>query len=96
MHKSIRWEAGTTDDEHMTRPPDLSETNWEEERSAIQDEKEDTYLDPPTRTSRKISTPRSKEKAVEVDIKPDISAVIEAEVPVILEEDREDGVLAVK
>jgi hypothetical protein len=64
---------------------------------ATQDEKEDSYMDTPgAGPSRSPQTVPITEDIMEQDIKPDLSTLEEEELPSIPDEDREDGVLAVK
>jgi hypothetical protein len=63
----------------------------------MQDEKEDTHMDTPgAGPSRIAETTKSAEIPTEEDVKPDLSNLEEEEIPSVPEEDREDGVLAVK
>lgn len=61
------------------------------------DEKEDVYADSPGAGPSKVAgSSRKVEVAEDMDVKPDLAALMEEEIPTILDEDREDGVLAVK
>ena len=61
------------------------------------DEKEDVYADSTGAGPSKVADSSKKaEVTEEMDVKPDLAALMEEEIPTILDEDREDGVLAVK
>lgn len=64
---------------------------------ALQDEKDDTHMDTPgAGPSRLHQTLYSAQVKTEKDVKPDLSDMMAEELPIVADEDRQDGVLAVK
>lgn len=97
MHKSLKLEADSLEPMY-TRESSRPATQTEASSSHnIRDEKEDTFMDTPGAGPSRISkTSQNREVAVDNDIKPDLSTMSSKEIPSVPDEDREDGVLAVK
>jgi hypothetical protein len=97
MHKSGQLDIDAPGAGPVRESPAPQPSIQMENASMMQDEKEDAYADSPgAGPSRIADSARKAEAAEEVDVKPDLAALLEAEIPTILDEDREDGVLAVK
>jgi hypothetical protein len=97
MHKSGQLDIDAPDAEPVRQSPIPQPPTQVENKNMVQDEKEDVYADSPgAGPSRIADSVRKAEIVEEVDVKPDLAALLEAEIPTILDEDREDGVLAVK
>lgn len=62
----------------------------------IQDEKEDIQMDTPGAGPSRSPEPAKEAESLGKDVKPDLSTLEGEEVPSIADEDRQDGVLAVK
>lgn len=97
IKKSFRWETDPEKPGHLREvsqlPTNLEDTNTD----AIQDEKEDIQMDTPgSGPSSAQGTADDADSPIEKDVKPDLSALEEEDTPAIPDEDREDGVLAVK
>jgi len=68
-----------------------------QDTETIQDEKEDMQMDTPGAGPSSVREPtKEAEQSLGKDVKPDLSALEGEELPNIADEDRQDGVLAVK
>jgi hypothetical protein len=99
VHKSSRSDKESDPDKagHLSgvksQPNDLVGTTMD----TIQDEKEDMQMDTPGAGPSRSSEPAKKaEEPLGKDVKPDLSTLEGEEIPSIADEDRQDGVLAVK
>jgi hypothetical protein len=101
VHQSVRGETDpetetdvTGSSRAVTRlPTALVDTNTE----IMQDEKEDIQMDTPGAGPSRFPEPaKEAEESLGRDVKPDLSTLEGEETPSIADEDRQDGVLAVK
>jgi hypothetical protein len=99
VHKSSRSDAVSDPDKaghfrvENRQPSPLVDSNTE----TIQDEKEDMQMDTPGAGPSRSSEPAKEvEESLGKDVKPDLSTLEGEELPSIADEDRQDGVLAVK
>jgi len=97
MQKNTQLDVKPTTSEPLRQSSASQPPNDEENTNMTLDEKEDVYADAPGAGPSKVAGSSGKaEVAEERDVKPDLAALMEEEIPTILDEDREDGVLAVK
>jgi hypothetical protein len=98
VHKSSRSDKESDPDKAgylsgvKTQPNEPADTNME----TVQDEKEDMQMDTPGAGPSRSPEPAKEAESLGKDVKPDLSTLEGEEIPSIADEDRQDGVLAVK
>jgi hypothetical protein len=99
VHKSSRSDEELDPDKpgHLSGKNSQPNGPLDTTTETIQDEKEDMQMDTPgAGPSRFPEPPKEAEESLGKDVKPDLSTLEGEEIPSIADEDRQDGVLAVK